>query len=408
MATFKIILRKNKIKRNGNHPIALRISKGNKSTYFTLKFDCNKNQWEEGASRFNYNYPNYRKVNKILTGIEDKIETVINELKIENEYFTLDDIKNRFREGKSREKRKNTYSFIEYMDEIISDLMDSNKVGNAKVYRDTKNSFIKYLGKDYITLTFKGVNLRLLNKYLVYLRSLNNKDGGIAVKFRTLRAVYNKAIKENYADASDYPFNNFNFGQFKEKRNYEVLDRDEVNRIINLNIENQPQLKLTKDTFLFSYYLGGMNFIDLIQLEWKHIVGDKLAYTRSKTSKNFKFSLNNICQDIIEYYRGQNNSTKYIFPYLTMDNLTQNQIFNRKDKTLKKYNKELKEIAKLSKINKNITSYVARHSFANNLKKSGADKSIISQALGHKSQKVTDVYLRELDNELIDEAIAKL
>ncbi len=407
MATYKILLRKNKVKKNGNHPIALRVSKGNNSTYITLKYDCQKEHWEEGASRLNKSYKNYRKVNKILSLVEDKADSILKTLQIENEHFTLHEFTTLYKEGKESEKKRAVSLIIPYMEGIISDLENSNRIGNAKIYRDTKNSFVKFLGNKHKEFTFRKLTLKVLNKYLVYLRP-NGSDGGISVKFRTLRAVYNKAIKEGNADSNDYPFREFNFGQFKGKKSYEYLNTEEINKILKLNIDDFPYLKLSRDTFLFSYYMGGMNFTDLIQLEWKNINGSKLTYTRSKTKANFRFTMNEVCQQIIEYYRLEQNDTKYIFPYIKKDNLTEQQIFNRKDKTLKKYNKDLKIIALEADIDKNITSYVARHSFANNLRETGADKSTISQALGHRNQEITEVYLKALDNELIDEAILKL
>lgn len=407
MATYKIVLRKNKTKKNGNHPVALRVSQRDKSTYITLRFDCQQAQWEDGASRFNREYPNYRKINKLLGEIEERAENTLETLRLENEHFSLKNFKLHFLEEKESQKKKTISQFIPYFDEIISDLMYSGKVGNAKVYRDTRNSFVKFLGKEHNDFTFRMLTLRVLNKYLVYLRP-NGSDGGISIKFRTLRAVYNKAIKEGYADLKSYPFTNFNFGQFKGKKNYEYLNLDEIKKVLNLNIEEYPSLKLARDTFLFSYYLGGMNFTDLIQLEWKHINADKLTYTRSKTKANFRFTMNEICFEIVEYYKSQQNNTKYVFPYILSDGLNEKQIFNRKDKTLKKYNNDLKKIAKAVSIDKKVTSYVARHSFANNLRETGTDKSIISQALGHKNQNITETYLRSLQNELIEDAMSRL
>ena len=51
--------------------------------------------------------------------------------------------------------------------------------------------------------------------------------------------------------------------------------------------------------------------------------------------------------------------------------MTPKQIENRKKKTRTKYNKDLREIAFHCEIDTNLTSYVARHSFANSLKQMG-------------------------------------
>jgi site-specific recombinase XerD len=81
------------------------------------------------------------------------------------------------------------------------------------------------------------------------------------------------------------------------------------------------------------------------------------------------------------------------------------QIENRKHKTLQRYNKELKEIANVSGIDKPLSSYVARHSFANCLKQKGVATDIISESMGHKNLTITQMYLKELGNSILDEAM---
>lgn len=84
------------------------------------------------------------------------------------------------------------------------------------------------------------------------------------------------------------------------------------------------------------------------------------------------------------------------------------QLENRKSKTLKKFNKDLKEIARICDIDKNISSYVARHSFANCLKQKGVATDIISESMGHQNLAITQAYLKELDSTVLDEASALL
>lgn len=107
-------------------------------------------------------------------------------------------------------------------------------------------------------------------------------------------------------------------------------------------------------------------------------------------------------QEILDYYSLR--KAPYIFPIILRENLTPTQLNDRKRKTLQKFNKDLKELAILAGINKPITSYVARHSFANCLKQKGAGTDIISESLGHQDVKTTKAYLKELDTAVLDEA----
>ena len=84
------------------------------------------------------------------------------------------------------------------------------------------------------------------------------------------------------------------------------------------------------------------------------------------------------------------------------------QIENRKAKKLKRFNSDLKKIAEIIGIDKPITSYVARHSFATNLKELGVSTDIISQSMGHQNVSITSAYLKDFDNEIIDDANERL
>ena len=95
----------------------------------------------------------------------------------------------------------------------------------------------------------------------------------------------------------------------------------------------------------------------------------------------------------------------YIFPILnTKTHVTASQIANRIKKKAKVVNKDLKEIAGAAKIDFNITTYVARHTYATIMKRSGASTSVISESLGHDSEKTTQIYLDSFENKILDEA----
>lgn len=100
--------------------------------------------------------------------------------------------------------------------------------------------------------------------------------------------------------------------------------------------------------------------------------------------------------------------TQYVFPIILKNNLTEKQIHGRYKRCIRKFNKQLKHIALEVGINKNLTSYVARHSFATHLKFNGVSESKISQLMGHSSEAVTKAYLEDFGSDALDEAMSKL
>lgn len=65
-----------------------------------------------------------------------------------------------------------------------------------------------------------------------------------------------------------------------------------------------------------------MNFYNMMLLEWEDIQTDKILYTRRKTKTRFSIKILEPVREILDYYKVQQKSTKYVFPILTSDDLT--------------------------------------------------------------------------------------
>ena len=166
-------------------------------------------------------------------------------------------------------------------------------------------------------------------------------------------------------------------------------------------------VQLSKDIFVFSYLCGGINFTDIANLTTANIVNGRLEYVRQKTHKKIKIGIPSEAMKIIEKYTPE--SKGYLFPILDKNlHKTPLQRQNRIHKILAKVNKNLKLLAAELGIEDTVTTYVARHSFATILKKSGVNIAIISEALGHSDLATTQIYLDSFDNEQIDNAMKNL
>ncbi|TLF46229.1 site-specific integrase [Maribacter aurantiacus] len=397
MINVKTILRKKKLS-NGKYPICLRVTKDRKSKYFKTLFDATEAEWDSNAGKFNKRNENFIQNNRLLHKFQDRALKVVGELQIEKEDFGLEEFEKRYR-IETNPIKTNVFAFWE---EIICEMIEAGRTGNARANRDTYNS-LKMFNRS-TNLTFKQITPTYLNKYEVFLRSRGGTDGGIGVRMRAIRALYNFGISRNIVKSDFYPFKAYKLSRLKGKGAKRALNFDEVQRIVKMDISNYPTLRNTRNYFVFSFYTRGMNFTDMMKLEWNDIKGDRIFYTRSKTKGNFILKVLPPVQEILNYYKENSIGTKYVFPLLLNENMTPIQIENRKSKTLKKFNKDLKEIARLCKIDKNISSYVARHSFANCLKQKGVATDVISESMGHQNLAITQAYLKELDSSVLDEA----
>ena len=400
MATIKILLR-NKPNSDNQYPIVLRITKDRRPKLISLGMNCNIKDWDETNQQFKKSCSNYIQRNRVLLKMKTKALKIIDEFNLNGDDFTLTQFEMKFR-GRDLSK----VTVLEFWDDKVEVLIKAGRVGNARAYKETKTSFFKFQKNSKIM--FKEITPEVLDKYETHLRATGSQDGGIAFRMRELRALFNDAIKKGAAAPETYPFKTYKISRLKGKGIKRALSLEEFNKIKNLDINEYPQLTDAKNYFLFSYYTRGMNFQDMMTLKWDNIDGDRILYTRSKTKGRFSVKILEPVKEILSHYKSQNRLTPYVFPILLRTELTPLQIEYRKKKTISKYNKQLKEMASIKSIDKSISSYTARHSFATHLKFKGTSTDIISQSLGHKDISITTTYLKEFGDDAMDDAMEKL
>ncbi|WP_010518674.1 tyrosine-type recombinase/integrase [Croceivirga radicis] len=339
------------------------------------------------------------KQNQLLLKIKDRAIDTYTELAKAKDYFSLEEFEKHFRQ----EYNPANSLMFPFWEEVIEEMNIAGRVGNARMYEETMKSFRKFNPSSKVN--FLDITNALLNKYEAWLRSRGGTDGGISIKMRTIRAVYNKGLERNLFKVDKHPFTTYKISRLKGKGIKKALNYEQVCRIISLDTTKHLHLLDARNYFVFSFYTRGMNFADMMVLKWSDIDGQTITYIRNKTKGRFVITILPPVHEILSYYKEHALPTEYVFPILLKNGLKPNQIEHRKKKTLAKYNRDLKEIANLCQINKPLSSYVARHSFANCLKQKGVATDIIGESLGHKDLTTTQVYLKELGNEVIDDAV---
>ena len=209
---------------------------------------------------------------------------------------------------------------------------------------------------------------------------------------RNIRAIYNQAVKEGLADKNNYPFTHYKIRTVPtEKR---ALEADPLNRILSLRLPPNDDCFTARNYFVASYMMYGMNFADMAHLKKTDITNGRIHYRRRKTSKLYDIKISDSLKRDLSHYMTQNNESPYVFPIIRR----RGAAYQNRDiqAARKKYNENLKEIAVRCDIQKNLTSYVSRHSFATQAMMSQIPLNAISAMLGHSSLKTTEIYLKKL------------
>lgn len=401
-ASVSVVCYKSKTLSNGESPLMLQVSKSGKRKYQSLGISIKPRYWDFTRNKPKPNCPNKDYIQKIILDKQTELQQRMLELNSEQKEYTTTLLND---ENKKFELK----TVSEFYQELIEEYRVNNKCGNRLIYKSSYNS-LKVFTNDKLDIPFSAIDITWLNKYERWLRSKGNEETTMSLMFRTLRSTYNKAIKAKCARKSEYPFDEFKINKFDVSTQKRAIAKTEVLKFTKdvRPIGKRQYIQLSKDIFMFSYLCGGINFTDIANLTKANIIeGKRLHYIRQKTGKLIKIGLSEEAMKIIERYATE--SKGYLFPILNANlHKTPLQKQNRIHKILGKVNINLKLIAAQLGVEGNLTTYVARHSFASVLKKSGVNIALISEALGHSDIATTQIYLDSFDNEQVDAAMKNL
>ena len=390
MASVKVFLNKHKKKSDGSHPVVMQIIKDRKKKLLFLRHYVKPEHWDDDLNVPKAKHPNSVRLKTIIRNKLNDAERVILDLEDKKRPFTVDDIVNKLT------STENSASFFSFADTTVKKLKELNQIGNSQIYGSTISIFKEY--RDDKDVSLKHIDQRLLESFREYLIKKGCKINSISVYLRTLRAIYNRAIKEKAVSEELYPFRNFKIPTETTKKR--AVRKEDIDKIFKLDLTDRKDFDYARDLFFFSFYMRGMSFIDVAFLKVKDIVGDRVYYTRKKTGQKFSIKLMDKAWGIIKKYNDLSERDSYIFPIIKRGG---EEYLDYKNAT-RLTNKKLKKLSEMAGLSESISTYTARHSWATIAKRSGIPTAIISEGLGHDSEETTQIYLDSFENEVLDQA----
>ncbi len=203
-----------------------------------------------------------------------------------------------------------------------------------------------------------------------------------------LRAMYNRACRGWKGRPEERPFEGMQLQ--REETVKRAVPVEVIKQMAALDLEEEPEKKLAVDMALFSFLACGMPFADIVRLGGENLVeeGKVLSYRRQKTGALIEMEVSEPMQLLIDRYRRADS--KYLFPVL-QEGATHEQY----KQCLAQENQYLADVQVLLGF---------RHSWASAAYHLGIPIAIISQALGHSSEKMTRIYLSAFDAGKVGEA----
>jgi integrase len=290
----------------------------------------------------------------------------------------------------------------------INELRVAGQIGTAINYECAIKSLEKFMPQ----ARFVDFTPDVLSRYEKKCVDEQKSKATIGMYLRNLRSIFNEAISNEDILPELYPFRRNQY----EKGKYEIpvsqnikkaLDKSDIEKIFNYKaVEGSIRAK-SNDYWVFIYLTNGLNVKDLCLLRNKNIVNGKVEFVRAKTKnqkKEQKIQAVLMSQSlaVIEKWGNQNKEENaFVFPELEGNETPerQKQLIQQLTHVI---NDNMKIIAKELGINKSVTTYAARHSFATVLKRSGVSVAIISEMLGHGSLKTTQNYLDSFESDMLE------
>lgn len=362
MATLKLSVLKARQNQQGKFPLFISITHNRNVRYIKTDYVI------DDLYQFDNGVIVCRKDAKVLT---QRLKYTLSEYQSKLDNIENQDIYNctqikEILEGKQKTDQEITFN--EYMSLRIERLRKEGRNNYADMNAYTLKRINKILG----VITLKSITPTSIETFIKGINKLSNASKQMQLSH--FKACINEAIKERLVKYEIHPFTYVKMPK-SEIRQIDITLEDFI-KIKTLETKHK-KISLAKDCFLLSFYLCGMNLIDIVNSDFS---GDKIKFARTKTAHtkqgdaDISFSIPQEAKEIIKKYIKRNGKIDFGYNF-TYSNF---QCY---------LNKCIKSMGKHLDINANICFYTARKTFAQFASEIGIPDSIIDYCLGHSTQR---------------------
>lgn len=393
MATVKMVLNKDRIKRSGDYSLVVQIIHKRERRIIYSPFRLKEENFDKVAQKAVYHQggavprKQIKAINEVTAKMKKEVELIVSLLASTNEDYSTQDVISRY-----KEKQNDSY-LLAFLEKQIAEKERIGKFGTAKAFRSTYKSLKRFLAKKQIE--FSDVDYNFVKDYETFLYGTGVVSNTVSFYLRNLRTIYNLAYDRGIEVSPNTPFRKIKIRYSKTVKR--ALKREVLEKIAKLDLSDNVPLMEARDIFMFSFYTRGMSFVDMINLKHNDIVDNTIYYVRNKTHQQMQVTITEPLRRLIEKYKVDDT---YILPFI--NRCEDVSLYKRYQSAYGNIYRNLKIIATRLGIKTPLTTYVARHSWATLAKEEGASICAISEGLGHTTEKTTLIYLKEFDRSVVD------
>ena len=378
--------------KDGKQPLYVRITVDGKPTSFATRFFVNPLHWNKNNQCLKLNAPSSQNINAFLDRMrnslnQDFMNCIARGLRIDSKT-----LKNNFLGIEEETVQERTLLMaVNYHNDKFKELVISGQAVHStwKKYNTTKNKVVDFLKDRYkvkdIALTeMKYSFVTDFEHYLFTEARLQTNT--VSKTIKQLKKIMRICVDNDWLEVN--PIDRFKCAYKSPDR--VVLDARELDQLANTILLNKTFDEI-RDVFVFCCYTG-FAYSDVFKFKRSDISigidGDYWIIThRQKTGERESVPLLPKALDILKKYENHSQCLKRnkLLPVRT------NQV----------YNNYLKDVANRCGIEKNLTSHIARHTFATTVTLSnGVPIETVSKMLGHTKLATTQIYAKVLDHKI--------
>ncbi|MEO0505073.1 MAG: site-specific integrase [Bacteroidota bacterium] len=376
-------------------PIYLRLTVNGQRSELSISRKVDPEKWNAKRGRMRGSGIEAIQLNQYLDMIRAKTNKIQFQLVEEGKPFTALDVKNIYL-GKDKEVKMLLVVFDEHNWQMKKLVDKEFALGTWKRYFTTRNHISEFVQHEYKRedIPVEDVDLKFITRFEYFMKSVKDCNHNSALKYiNNFKKIIRLAVANGWI-ARD-PFYNYKV-KFKWV-DREFLSTEELQRLVDLEIRWQ-RIDMVRDMFVFCCYTG-LAYIDVKKLNRDNLIRNIdgelwIEAKRTKTDAKFSIPLLPTALAILEKYKDHPKviNGECVLPVLS------NQ----------KANAYLKEIADICDIKKNLTTHLARHTFATTVTlTNGVPIETVGKMLGHKNLRTTQHYA-QIINKKVSEDMAVL
>lgn len=386
MTTLKTAVVPAKQLKSGKHKIRIAVGHKKQTRYLVTRFVIDDlSQFRDGQVVNDLEAPAINsKLRNLLNEYQDALD------KINTDAYTCGQIV----EYLSHFKRTSS-TFNSVAKEMISEMKEEGRKGTAGLYELT----LRYFNEcTYGKMMLDMIVPKTIKDFDIFL----NKEKGLNATTRGIhmahvKAIINSAIRDKIVSYETHPF------EYYVKPAPEVRELDiSVEEFKKIRDSDFPEksLRVARDVFLLSYYLGGINLIDLMNINFKNATTIEYIREKSKNTKRgekkISLSIPPEAQPIIKTWIGRNG--KLNFGYKLSYSNFRNYV-----------TKELQRLADRLELNKHVVYYSARKSLVQHGFELGIPLEVLEYCIGQSVKKNRPIFnYVKIMRKHADEAIRKI